>query len=239
MLGNVKSFRLLHRKSGMSIEAFQLHWRTVHAEHALKLNAYLQRYVQNHVWPEPIADFRRPCDGAPELWYQDAEAAQRMSQSPEFRDGAEQDIPNFIGAAAALNVTEQAVKPGPIMTGTPRSIKALFFVKRNPSLTSEEFHRRWQQSNGALVGVARRAMRYIRSFTIDGYGTDDDRPPYDGSEEFWWPNEEAFLRDIDNWEIPATAKEIIDVTGTAGARVDELRFIWPPYEQPGQGDHTQ
>ena len=41
----IKRFAFMPRKSGISVEEFREHWRTVHLKHALRITI-LERYVQ-------------------------------------------------------------------------------------------------------------------------------------------------------------------------------------------------
>lgn len=79
----VKYVSFLTRKEGMSVEAFQRHWRDVHAPLIVAELTALRRYVQCHPLPETYAGASPPpFDGIPEAWYESMEAA-RPARRPE------------------------------------------------------------------------------------------------------------------------------------------------------------
>ena len=74
-------------------------------------------------------------------------------------------------------------------------LKLVYCVRRNPSLSREEFLRYWLDEHGPLVRSLRESVpsmvRYVQSHTIAGPQTDAVRAsrgagePYDGITEVW------------------------------------------------------
>jgi hypothetical protein len=74
-------------------------------------------------------------------------------------------------------------------------LKLVYCVRRNPSLSREEFLRYWLDEHGPLVRSLREAIRsmarYVQSHTVVGPPTDGVRAsrgsgePYDGITEVW------------------------------------------------------
>ena len=74
-------------------------------------------------------------------------------------------------------------------------LKIVYCVRRNPSLSREEFLRYWLDEHGPLVRSLRESVpsmvRYVQSHTIEGPQTDAVRAsrgsgePYDGITEVW------------------------------------------------------
>jgi hypothetical protein len=74
-------------------------------------------------------------------------------------------------------------------------LKIVYCVRRNPSLSREEFLRYWLDEHGPLVRSLRESVpsmvRYVQSHTLEGPRTDGARAsrgsgePYDGITEVW------------------------------------------------------
>ncbi len=111
----IKILGLLTRKDGMTHEAFVRHWFDIHGPLALAVPG-VRRYVQSHITdtrvrpdiPETVVDV----DGIAELWYDNAETAQRAAASPEMKiltdDGA-----LFIGRIKTYVIEERQIIPPP------------------------------------------------------------------------------------------------------------------------------
>lgn len=83
------------RKPGMSVEAFQRHWRDVHGPLGAKI-PMVRRYVQCHVRPAAYGNGRQPpYDGVAEVWFDSTAAMREAATTPEFR-AVRADEPNFI-----------------------------------------------------------------------------------------------------------------------------------------------
>jgi uncharacterized protein (TIGR02118 family) len=111
----IKSVGLLTRKHGLSHEEFVKHWYEIHAPLAYAVPG-VRRYVQSHILAErtrpdiPTTDVE--IDGIAELWYDDLEASERASATPEAKrlhaDGA-----LFIGRIKSYVVEERTIIPMP------------------------------------------------------------------------------------------------------------------------------
>ena len=118
----IKILGLLTRKAGISHDEFVRHWFDVHGPLALAVPG-VRRYVQSHIVgtrtrpdiPETDVDV----DGIAELWYDDAQTAQRAAASPEMKrltdDGA-----LFIGQIKTYVIEERQIIPPPGWSGSPR-----------------------------------------------------------------------------------------------------------------------
>jgi len=86
------------RKPGMSVEAFQRHWSTIHGPLGARI-PMVRRYVQCHVRPSAYRDGRQPrYDGVAEVWFDSTDAMRESATTPEYRD-VRADEPNFIDAS--------------------------------------------------------------------------------------------------------------------------------------------
>ena len=92
----VKSLFLLKRKPGLSVEAFQFHWKRVHAPLVPKTPG-LRRYVQCHVAPESYERATPAFDGIAELSWPDMNAFHEGWNSSQMQiEQIQNDVPNFI-----------------------------------------------------------------------------------------------------------------------------------------------
>ena len=80
--GGIKSIEFVTRRSDLSVDLFQCHWRDVHGPLAAQAPG-LRRYVQNHVVPEAYAVHRPTHDGYSELWFDDLAALNRHPRPKE------------------------------------------------------------------------------------------------------------------------------------------------------------
>ncbi|MBL6952067.1 MAG: EthD family reductase [Alphaproteobacteria bacterium] len=91
----IKRISLLTRRPELSHDEFVRHWLEVHGPLA-RVVPGIRRYVQSHIQGESVrADIPAPdmeIDGIAELWYDDIEAMERSSATPEaqalYADGA-------------------------------------------------------------------------------------------------------------------------------------------------------
>jgi hypothetical protein len=231
MLGKQKTFGLLHRRAGTSIAAFQKHWRTTHANEALKLTPYLSRYAQNHFDEHPLPGLLRPCDGSPVVWANRDNAFAEMSTSDEYMTGAYVDEPNFMeGRSVGFGAQEEIVMPGQTMIPTPRTVKVLLYLKRAAGLSLKEFQNQWRAAGPTpLLLSAPNAMRYIRSFALANPADPGADPIFDGAEELWWTDEKDYETDSQAWAATEMGRDLLDSKKSAGGRVEERRVIWPTY----------
>jgi len=94
----IKVLGLVERRPDLELDAFRLHWRTIHRGLALRLAhaGLLRGYVQNHRLAIEVDGLEPFADGVPELWFDDVDALNGMRDSPAFRDGAFHDGPRFM-----------------------------------------------------------------------------------------------------------------------------------------------
>ncbi|MEL7028207.1 MAG: EthD domain-containing protein [Pseudomonadota bacterium] len=220
-----KLFGFLDRRSDLTLEQFQLHWRTIHADHAVKLTPYMSLYLQNHAHAAPLPGFRRPCDGSPELWFESVEKIAQMGVSPEYMDGAYLDELEFMAdRAIGVIATETVLLPGAPIAPDTREPKAIAFLKRRDGVSLEEIQ-------GALGSLDVPAVdvhglnRHIRSFAIvTEPGVD---PLFDAIEEYWWADDSGLEAGWGRGAIRAEIASMVDVEASAALRVDEIRPYWP------------
>jgi uncharacterized protein (TIGR02118 family) len=108
--GAAKGVGFARRKPGMSVEAFQSHWRQVHGPLGASVPG-LRRYVQSHTRLSAYDRGRDPAwDGVALIWFDDAAALRAATSSPEWaRVRADED--NFVapGPVAFIVTTEHVI----------------------------------------------------------------------------------------------------------------------------------
>ena len=107
----VKVILLLHRRPGMSREAFRRYWRETHAPLVLGLPG-LRRLVLNYALPTGPNEVPA-CDGISEDWFESAEAMQAAFGSPAGR-AVFADAPHFLdmGRLRMFVVEEEEITVG-------------------------------------------------------------------------------------------------------------------------------
>jgi uncharacterized protein (TIGR02118 family) len=206
----VKLVACLKRKPGVSVEQFQRHWRTQHAEIVAR-QAGLRRYVQNHVLPASYASGEPAFDGVAEAWFDDVDAMRKLAPTPEYR-AVRGDEPLFLDVPAMKVVLTDEL----VAQGAPESdsLKLIAFLTRKPDLTPAAFQRHWREVHAPLVARSPGVRRYVQSHTrLGGYAA-GRTPPYDGVPLVWF-DDEAALRAA--FETPEYAR----------VRDDQPKFLAP------------
>jgi uncharacterized protein (TIGR02118 family) len=108
--GAAKGVGFARRKAGMTVEAFQRHWREVHGPLGARVPG-LRRYVQSHTRLSGYGRGHDPgWDGVALIWFDDAAALCAATSSPEWaRVRADED--NFVtpGPVAFIVTTEHVI----------------------------------------------------------------------------------------------------------------------------------
>ena len=108
--GAAKGVGFVRRKPGMTVEAFQRHWREVHGPLGAALPT-LRRYVQSHPRRSAYSRGRDPAwDGIAIIWFDDAEALRAATTTPEW-DRVKADEENFVapGPVAFIVTMEHVI----------------------------------------------------------------------------------------------------------------------------------
>ena len=227
----IKGFALIPKRPDISDEKFHTHWRTIHADLAVRISA-LRRYVQSHRIAHAIPGFSSPYDGAAEIWFDDLPTAQGLKGNPEYIDGAFQDEPNFIDVPRLtfLNTRENVVVAGPPLAKDAPGVKGVFLVKRKPGLSVAEFQDHWRNTHAPLVPKTPGLCRYVQCHVCpESY--DNDTPAFDGVAELSWPDLATFERSWASDELQVEqfedVKRFVDGQNSVGFLAEENRVIWP------------
>ena len=90
----VKLIAFFKRRTGLSVEEFQKHWRTRHSVLVVRQHG-LRRYIQNHTLSWAYQDSEPVYDGVAEAWFDDPDALLASGMSPEYA-ATRADEPNFM-----------------------------------------------------------------------------------------------------------------------------------------------
>lgn len=108
--GSAKGVGFARRNPGMTVEAFQRHWREVHGPLGASVPG-LRRYVQSHTRLSAYDRGRDPAwDGVALIWFDDAAALRAATSSPEWAQ-VRADESNFVasGSGAFIVTTEHVI----------------------------------------------------------------------------------------------------------------------------------
>ncbi len=108
--GAAKGVGFARRKPGMTVEAFQRHWREVHGSLGARVPG-LRRYVQSHTRLSGYGRGYDPAwDGVALIWFDDSAALRAATSSPEWAR-LRADEENFVapGAVAFIVTTEHVI----------------------------------------------------------------------------------------------------------------------------------
>lgn len=226
--GPVRVFALLRRRPDLDSAAFSQHWRTRHAEASLKLAKYFDRYVQNHLGPEPYPGFARAFDGAAELWYPNLQRSIDLGNSEEYRSDAYHDNFRFQDVAAMRLLNTQVVQTsaGLERPAPPGAVKAIVFWKRRDGVSALGFRERFVAATAPLLLPRGHYAGFERGLALS---FDADPPTYDAFEQVWWPSEAAYRSDVADLDAARLAgSDLVDAGASMALRVEELYWYWPP-----------
>ena len=207
----IKLVAFFKRKAGLSVEAFQEHWRTRHAELVVK-QAGLRRYVQNHTLASGYRRGEPDYDGVAEAWFDDSAAMRALADAPSYR-AVREDEAAFIDAASmgVVLTDEVVISEGPAPAD---GVKFIAFLARREDLGVEAFQRYWRDEHGPLAATIPGNRRYVQCHArLGGYGRGRD-PVFDGIPISWFDDVDALRR---SGESDAYAR----------TRADERHFLAP------------
>ena len=184
----VKIVIFFKRKPGMSVEDFQKHWRTTHADIIVKLPG-IRRYIQSHVLASAYRKGEPVYDAVAESYFDDTQAMKALAKMPEYA-AVLADEPNFIDRASmgSIIADEVVIKDAP----APKdAVKSIDFVNRKAGMSVEEFQKYWKEVHGPLCKAAPAMRRYVQNHTRRAIYDSGRTPPYDGVAMVWFDSMRA------------------------------------------------
>lgn len=184
----IKIVIFFKRIPGMSVEAFQQHWRTTHADIIVKLPG-IRRYIQNHVLPSGYRKGEPAFDAVAESFFDSTEAMKALAKTPEYQKVLG-DEPNFIDRATmgSIITDEYVVKDGP---RPENGVKSIDFVTHKAGMSIDEFFKYWRDVHGKLCAPISVMRRYVQNHTRRSIYDSGRTPPYDGAAMTWYDSTQA------------------------------------------------
>jgi uncharacterized protein (TIGR02118 family) len=178
-----KVITLLKRKPGLSVEAFQSHWRERHAPLVAKLPG-LMGYVQSHALLQGYTKGELLFDGISEEWFADANAY-AQSQTSRARSEVLEAEAAFLDQSRTVRmpVDVYVIKSDPV---PPNPVKNIEFVNRRPGMELQAFRRYWRNVHGPLAAQIPVLRRYEQNHLCMSEYTKNGSPAYDGLAITWF-----------------------------------------------------
>ena len=184
----VKIVIFFKRKAGMSVEDFQKHWRTTHADIIVRLPG-IRRYIQSHVLASAYRKVEPVYDGVAESYFDDTQAMKALAKMPEY-GAVLADEPNFIDrpSMASIIADEFVIKDAP----APKdAVKSIDFVNRKAGMSVDDFQKYWKDVHGPLCKAAAAMRRYVQNHTRRAIYDSGRTPPFDGVAMAWFDSMQA------------------------------------------------
>jgi len=182
-----------------------LSWRCISIKNPLGLCKYVQDYVFDGAYgtKKDVMDggykITYSKDSITELYFENEGEMMRTFADPYVKEVVGPDGLNFSDGSKALPflVTEQEIQvPNPAEGG----IKIFHFLKRNDSITQEEFQKLWNESHGEALERCSAAKEQLRKMInnvqislgeADYFGS-KETVKYDGVFTMWFETTKAF-----------------------------------------------
>lgn len=184
----VKIVIFFKRKPAMSVEDFQQHWRTTHADIIVRLPG-IRRYVQSHVLPTAYRRGEPVYDGVAESYFDSTQAMKELSKT-SFYEAVLADEPNFIDRPSMNSIiTDEIVVKD---AAPPKdALKTIDLVNRKAGMSVDEFQKYWRDTHGPLCQAASAMRRYVQNHTRRAIYDSGRTPPYDGAAMAWFDSMDA------------------------------------------------
>ncbi|MFO1314574.1 MAG: EthD domain-containing protein [Burkholderiales bacterium] len=184
----VKMVIFFKRKPGMTVEAFQEHWRTVHAGIIARLPG-LRRYVQSHVLPSGYRKSEPAYDAVAESSFDDTQAMKSLVGTPEYAEVLA-DEPNFIDRATMQSIVtdEHVIKDLP---APANGIKSITLMTRKAGMPIDAFRSYWREVHGPMCAAIPAVRRYVQCATRRSIYDSGRVPAFDGAAMTWFDSLDA------------------------------------------------
>ncbi len=197
----VKLVAFFKRKPEISVEQFQQHWRTKHADLVVRQRG-LRRYVQNHTLASGYRNGEPDYDGVAEAWFDSTQSMRELGPSAEYRAVREDEV-NFIDADSLGSVItdEVVIVDNPIPTP---SVKMISFLKKHPDVSVEFFQKHWRDAHGPIAARIPGNRRYVQCHARLGIYKAGRSPAFDGIPISWFDDVDALRASARSPEYAAT-----------------------------------
>lgn len=206
----IKQLAVATRRPDMTHEEYvdylkHIHGYKITCANPLTVCEYIQNYVYDAAYGTKNDVFEGGYkivygrDSIIELYFEDPEAMAKTFNDPYVHNVIGPDGPNFsdLGKSLSFLVTEKEVE---VSNASPGGIKIFYFIKKNASLSSEEFDRLWFESHDEIVTshevVRNQLRRFINNVQISVgesvYFGSTETITYDGVATMWFDTTAAF-----------------------------------------------
>ncbi|MGA8031127.1 MAG: EthD family reductase [Casimicrobiaceae bacterium] len=184
----VKIVIFFKRKPGVSVEDFQRHWRTTHADLILRLPG-ITGYVQSRVLASSYRKGEPAFDGVAESWFESPQALKELAGTPTYA-AVLADESNFIdpGSMGSIITDEHVVNDAPPPAD---ALKTIDLVNRKAGMSIDEFQNYWRDVHGPLCQAAPAMRRYVQNHTRRSIYDSGRTPHYDGAAMAWFDGMDA------------------------------------------------
>jgi uncharacterized protein (TIGR02118 family) len=201
----LKVVTLLKRKAGLSVEAFQEHWRERHAP-LVASRLRPARYVVSAALPQGYGRGELLFDGISEMWFTSEAALE--AQAPTEIVAAEEVFLDR-KRTVVMPVDVHVIKDGAIPANAVKNIE---FVNRRPGMALAPFQAYWREVHGPIASKIAVLRRYEQNHLAASAYAADPNPPYDGLAITWFDSTADMKRGTTTPEYAAT-------------RADEANFL--------------
>lgn len=180
------------RRADLNAGTFHEHWRTTHAQLALRIRS-LHGYVQSHAIetvpdtfpPAPFA--RAPFDGVSHAWLESSAATDDMGGSTDYVDGARTDEANFMDVGAKCNLITTAGRLRRDREYRPDSVTTLLLLRRPAETPHERFVGAWTDRERWAAATTDRPVEDVMWHEpVPARYTNRRKAPFDLVIQLWW-----------------------------------------------------
>lgn len=234
-----RKFIFMQRKPGVSWADFSAHWQGPHAALIANTPVFWERftltYIQNHVRPEAIGRFAVPS------WDGVVETVQRLRvdlhsdfrEHVAYRTRVRPDEDNFLAPEQSVSMFTRS---DVILDGPRRGVKLLIPLRRNHSLSPEQFQAYWRDEHGKKAlgdpGFSLYLRRYVQHSVLpETIRSATGHRGYDGIGEFWFDTIEDLVAayaqpSFDEEHLPDLRRFVVDPP-SPGLVIDEIEVTRP------------
>ena len=180
------------KRPDLTAEQFHRHWRTTHAQLALRIRS-LDGYVQNHrlatTPPEfPPAPFGlAPYLGVSAAWLADAHAVDAMGADPDYLEGARLDEPNFMDTHSKCNLICRELSLVGVGGRRAEAVKTFLLLRRRAAVPAAEFEGTWSDPLRWNQIAGRAGLEGVTvNYPVPADYVNRRPAPFDLVVELWW-----------------------------------------------------
>lgn len=190
---------LIKKKENWTDQAFRAYWRDEHgplAAQAPNLREYWQNPVIERL-QRGIEFARGPWDfdGISQLWFDDADQANRAFEESSIAADLIKDEAHFLAGLHIVTAAQRVVIPVPVESKRKKLLKRMSTLKRRDDVSEGDFRREWV-IHGELVMKMPGVSAYRQNVVIGreakkGTQSKYEELPIDGIVELWFESPET------------------------------------------------